>query len=66
MPPKDLTLLKYPHKSEKIETITRDHQTSYETFVCRINEEYAFYLSKYCSSLVKIISIQSFFNSSPG
>jgi hypothetical protein len=27
IPPKDLTqtLLKYPHKSEKIETITRDH-----------------------------------------
>jgi hypothetical protein len=41
IPPKDLiqTLLKYPHKSEKIETITRDHQTSYENFVCRINEE---------------------------
>jgi uncharacterized protein (UPF0248 family) len=29
-----------PHKSEKIETITRDHQTSYENFVCRINEEF--------------------------
>jgi hypothetical protein len=30
IPPKDLiqTLLKYPHKSEKIETITRDHQSS--------------------------------------
>ena len=42
IPPKDLiqTLLKYPHKSEKIETITRDHQTSYENFVCRINEEF--------------------------
>ena len=42
IPHKDLiqTLLKYPHKSEKIETITRDHQTSYENFVCRINEEF--------------------------
>jgi uncharacterized protein (UPF0248 family) len=42
IPPKDLiqTLLKYPHKSEKIETITRDHQTSYENFACRINEEF--------------------------
>ena len=41
-PLKDLiqTLLKYPHKSEKIETITRDHQTSYENFVCIINEEF--------------------------
>ena len=34
------TLLKYPHKSEKIETITRDYQTSYENFVCIINEEF--------------------------
>ena len=34
------TLLKYPHKSEKIETITCDHQTSYENFVCRVNEEF--------------------------
>jgi hypothetical protein len=42
IPPTDLiqTLLKYPHKSEKIETITCDHQTSYENFVCRVNEEF--------------------------
>lgn len=42
IPPKDLiqTSLKYPQKSEKIETITREHQTSYENFVCRINEEF--------------------------
>jgi hypothetical protein len=42
IPPTDLnqTLLKHPHKSEKIETITCDHQTSYENFVCRVNEEF--------------------------
>jgi hypothetical protein len=65
IPPKDLiqTLLKYPHKSEKIETITRDHQTSYENFVCRINEEFinmfkvplAIYLTKNKNTILLII-----------
>lgn len=34
------TLLIYPHKGDKGETITRDSQTSYEHLICRINEEF--------------------------
>ncbi|CAG2219780.1 unnamed protein product [Mytilus edulis] len=42
IPPKELerTIRKYPHKSEKLGTLTRNHQQSYENFVCRINEDF--------------------------
>ncbi|CAC5404644.1 unnamed protein product [Mytilus coruscus] len=42
IPPTDLkrTIRKYPHKSEKLGTITHNHQQSFENFVTRINEDF--------------------------